>query len=192
MSGSYGGGMQVLPVRGKLRVLGMVALGAIVLFVAIGLAAVPSGGARVMGAIAAVLVVGLGVWLLRGMGRQALVVDGSRLGWRRGLTDRVSGWTELSDVELVTASKLNTAPSLRRTDVVLWTRTGGMRGVDAVLLRWQLPSAARQELDARAGTDQPLHPFLVPVTALGDDDRELVAVLLEQHGLGQPPGNTSA
>ena len=78
--------MQVHPVRSPFLTLGQVALAVIVLLVALVLVAAPSGDARASGIIAAVIVVVVGLFTLRGLRRQAIIVDGDRLGWRRGLT----------------------------------------------------------------------------------------------------------
>ena len=56
--------------------------------------------------------------------------------------------------------KLSTSITRKHPDVILWTRVGGLRGVNAVLLRRQLPGDVRQRLDARVGecrTAAPVH-----------------------------------
>jgi hypothetical protein len=171
------------PVRSKFLVGGQVALGAIVAFVAIGLVAVPSGGAAVAGVIAAVVVVLGGGYLIRAMRRQAIIVDGERLGWRRGLSSKISGWTDLAAVEAATVAKLSTSITRKRPDVILWTRTGGLQGANAVLLRPQLPADLRRQLDARAASSEPLNPFIVPFSALPEQGRTAISDLLAARGL---------
>ena len=169
--------------RSKFLVGGQVALGAIVAFVAIGLVAVPSGGAAVAGVIAAVVVVLGGGYLIRSMRRQAIIVDGERLGWRRGLSSKISGWTDLAAVEAATVAKLSTSITRKRPDVILWTRTGGLQGANAVLLRPQLPADLRRQLDARAASSEPLNPFIVPFSALPEQGRTAISDLLAARGL---------
>ncbi len=171
------------PVRSVFLTLGQVALVLIAVAVAAGLVFVPTGTARLVGGAAAIVVLVGAAYLVRSLRRQAVVVDGQRLGWRRGLTAEIRGWTDLADVEGLTVAKASTSISLERTDVILWTRVGGMRGIDAVLLRPQLGADARRQLDASAGSDEQLHPFLVPFTAMRPGDREVLAALLRTRGL---------
>ena len=110
------------------------ALGAITVIVAAGLATVPAGSARVFGIVAAIVVAAVGVILIRGLRRQAILVDGDRFGWRRGLTNKVIGWTDLDDVEVATTAQLSTSITRKHPDVILWTRVGGLRGGNAILL----------------------------------------------------------
>lgn len=175
--------MEVHLVRSWFVTLGQVALAVIVVLVALVLVAGTSGSARVPGTGAAVVAVAAGVFLIRGLRRQAVVVDGDRLGWRRGLTDRITGWTRLSDVVAVTGSKVSSSISLRERDVVLWTPEGGLGGVGGWLARSQLSAEQRRTLDAAAGPGGRVRPFIVPYSALREPDREALAALLEQHGL---------
>ncbi len=115
--------------------------------------------------------------------RQAIILDGDRLGWRRGLTSSVTGWTDLDDVEAATVAKVSTSIKRKRPDVILWTRVGWFRGVNAVLLRPQLGSDVRQALDQRAGSTDRLNPFIVPLSAVRDDDRTALLALLDSRGL---------
>jgi len=175
--------MQVHPVRSPFLTLGQVALVFIVLLVALVLVAAPSGDARASGIIAAGLVVGAGAFTLRGLRRQAIIVDGDRLGWRRGFTNRISGWTRLSDVAAVTTSKLSSSIAWTRRDVVLWTPEGGLDGVGGWLARSQLSADQRRALDETAGPLGGMRPFIVPYSALREDDRVALAALLDEHGL---------
>ena len=160
-----------------------IALGVIAMAVAAGLATVPAGSARVLGIVAAIVVAALGIFLIRGLRRQAILVDGDRFGWRRGLSNKVIGWTDLDDVEVATTAQLSTSITRKHPDVILWTRVGGLRGGNAILLRRQLPDEVRQRLDARSTSAEPLHPFIVPFSALGDDGREAIATSLQARGL---------
>jgi hypothetical protein len=176
-------GLVVHPVRSTFLTLGQVAIGVIALAVAAALVAAPTGAARVGGIVAAIALVAAAAYVIRSLRRQAVVTDVARIGWRRGLTGRVGSWTAFVDVEGVTTAKASTSISRKRADVILWTRTGGMRGVDAILLRPQLGADARRQLQERSGSDAPLHPFLVPFTAMKTDDREAVTARLRAHGL---------
>ena len=160
-----------------------IALGVIAMAVAAGLATVPAGSARAFGIVAAIVVAALGIFLIRGLRRQAILVDGDRFGWRRGLSNKVIGWTDLDDVEVATTAQLSTSITRKHPDVILWTRVGGLRGGNAILLRRQLPDEVRQRLDARSTSAEPLHPFIVPFSALGDDGREAIATSLQARGL---------
>lgn len=169
--------------RSPFLLAAQVAIGAITLFVAAGLATVPAGSARVFGILGAIVVVALGVFLIRALRRQAILVDGDRFGWRRGLSSKVIGWTDLDDVEVATTAQLSTSITRQHPDVILWTRVGGLRGGNAILLRRQLPEEVRRRLDERATSTEPLHPFIVPFSALGDDGREAISTALEARGL---------
>ena len=169
--------------RSPFLLAGQVALGAIAAVVAIGLATIPSGSAAPFGIVGAIAVAALGVVLVRGLRRQAILVDGDRFGWRRGLTNKVIGWTDLADVEVATTAQLSTSITRRHPDVILWTRVGGLRGANAILLRRQLPGDVRRRLDAASASAEPLHPFIVPFSALRDDDRDAIATSLAARGL---------
>jgi hypothetical protein len=171
------------PVRSPFLMAGQVALGAIAAIVAVGLLTSPSGSAVPFGIAGAIVVAAFGAILIRGLRRQAILVDGDRFGWRRGLTNKVIGWTDLDDVEVATTAQLSTSITRKHPDVILWTRVGGLRGGNAILLRRQLPGEVRERLDARSASAEPLHPFIVPFSALGDDGREAIATSLEARGL---------
>ena len=68
-------------------------------------------------------------------------------------------------------------------DTILWTRRGGLQGFNAVLLRRQLPADLRRQLDDAAGSTEPLHPFIVPFSALSDEGRTVIGDLLAARGL---------
>jgi len=170
-------------VRSWVLTLGQVALAVISLLVAAGLATVPTGSARAFGVIAAIAVLALAVFLIRSLRRQAILVDGDRVGWRGGLTSSVTGWTDLDDVEAATVAKVSTSINKKRPDVILWTRVGGLRGVNAVLLRPQLTKDVREMLDLRAGSSETLHPFIVPLSAVREADRAALLSLLDSRGL---------
>jgi hypothetical protein len=176
--------VRVFPVGGLFLRLGQVSLGFIAVLVALGLATIPSGTTRVFGIVAAVVVVAGAVYLIRSMHRQAIVIEGDRLGWRRGLTSKIVGWTDLADVEGATRARVSTTVTKdRKVDTILWTRRGGLQGFNAVLLRRQLPADLRRQLDAAAGSTEPLHPFIVPFSALSDDGRVAIGDLLATRGL---------
>lgn len=131
------------PIRNWFLVFGQVAFVLIVLLTVLVLAAGPSGSARPVGWAAAVLVAVAGLWVLRGLLRQALVVDGDRLGFRPGLTDHVAGWIDLASVEVASAAHLSSSFLSRRRDLILWSRTGGFRGVYGFVLKAQAPAQVR-------------------------------------------------
>lgn len=155
----------------------------IALLVAVGLATVRTGSARALGVIAAIVVLALAMFRVRSLRRQAILVDSDRLGWRRGLTSSVTGWTDLNDVEAATVAKVSASIKRKRPDLILWTRVGGLRGVNAVLLRPQLAKDVREMLDSRAGGTETLHPFIVPLSAVREADRTALLCLLDSRGL---------
>jgi len=175
--------MAEFAIRSVFLTLGQVSLALLALAVAAGLATIPTGSTRVAGVVGATIVVLGASYLIRSLRRQAIIVDGDRLGWRRGLSAEVRGWTDLRDVEAATVAKASSSISRKRTDVILWTRVGGMRGVDAILLRPQLSEEFRTRLDVRSGRSEPLHPFLVPFTAMRADGRAALTALLGTYGL---------
>ncbi len=118
----YDRAVRVFPVGGFFLRLGQASLGFLAVLVALGLATIPSGSARVLGIVAAVVVVAGAAYLIRSMHRQAIMVDGDRLGWRRGLTSKIVGWTDLADVEGATRARLSTTVTKdRKVDTILWT-----------------------------------------------------------------------
>jgi hypothetical protein len=180
----YDRAVRVFPVGGFFLRLGQAALGFIAVLVALGSATIPSGPAKVAGIVTAVLILAGAAYLIRSMHRQAIVVDGNRLGWRRGLTSKIVGWTDLADVEGATKAKVSTTVTKdRKVDTILWTRRGGLQGFNAVLLRRQLPADLRRQLDDAAGSTEPLHPFIVPFSALSDEGRTVIGDLLATRGL---------
>lgn len=164
--------------RSKFLVLGQIALASIAVLVALVLFAGPSGSARAPGIAGGVGVLVVAAWLLRGLRRQAVVLDGDRVGWRGGPTGRVVGWTALDDVHAVSVARMSSTLTRANPDVILWARAGGLRGVRALLLRPQMPGAL-----AADGHRPPLHPFIVPFSALGDADRAAMHTLLASRGL---------
>jgi hypothetical protein len=167
----------VLPIRSTLLTLGQIALGLNAVAIALALATVPSGSARIVGIVASIAVVGIAAWLIRSLRRQAIIVDGHRLGYRRGPMGKVSGWTDLSDVETATFAKLSTSVRRGHRDVILWSRVGGLRGLSAALLRAPATGPKGNTFD------DDLHPFLLPLSALDDTDRSVVLALLDRKGL---------
>ena len=164
-----------LPIRSVILTLGQISLGLIAGAFALVLATAPSGSARIVAVIAAILLVAGAAWLIRSLRRQAIIVDGQRLGYRRGPMGKVSGWTDLADVEAATLAKLSTSVRSGHRDVILWTRVGGLDGLSAALLRAQAPP--------NMTSGQQLHPFLLPLSALGDRDRSRIDSMLADHGL---------
>ena len=170
-----------LPIRSVILTLGQISLGLIAGALALVLATAPSGSARIVAVIAAILLVAGAAWLIRSLRRQAIIVDGQRLGYRRGPMGKVSGWTDLADVEAATLAKLSTSVRSGHRDVILWTRVGGLDGLSAALLRAQAPALGRESLGR--GTSGRLHPFLVPMSALRDHDRITIHSLLSERGV---------
>ncbi len=169
----------VLPISSALLTLGQIALGLNAIAIALVLATVPNGSARIAGAVAAIAVVAIAAWLIRSLRRQAIIVTGQRLGYRRGPSGKVTGWTDLADVEVVTSAKLSTSARRGHRDVILWTRIGGLDGLGAALLRAQSgPVRARDGVD-----DAELRPFLLPMSAVGEFGRDTLVAMLEQHRL---------
>jgi hypothetical protein len=164
----------VMPIRSVFLTVGQGALGVIAVAFALALATVPSGSARVFGVVVAITVVAAAAWLIRSLRRQAIIIDGQRLGYRRGPTGKVSGWTDLADVETVTFARLSTSIHRGHRDVILWTRVGGLRGINAALLRAQARKSAGEG-------EKVLHPFVLPRSALGEADRTRIDSMLASH-----------
>jgi hypothetical protein len=164
-----------LRVRSLQVAVGQVALVLIGAIGAGGLITVPTRGARVVGVIAALVLVAGVAWLMRALRRQAIVVDGDRLGYRNSPMGNVSGWTDLANVESATVAKLATSVRRTRPDMILWTPVGGLQGVSALMLRSQAPSSRT------AGVR--LNPFLLPFSSLCDIDRATLDALLSRHGI---------
>lgn len=179
----YDPAMVVMPLRGTFLALGQVALGVVAVCVALVLIGGPSGSARVVGIIAAVVVLGGAAWLIRGLRRQAIIVDGSRLGWRGGPTGRIAGWTDLADVEVASVAHVSSTINRAHVDVILWTPVGGLTGIRAVLLQRQFPASLRSAPGPHGPSGAELHPFIVPFTAFGDADRATMRQMLDERGL---------
>ncbi len=135
---------------------------------AVGLAFVAEGPGRwVMITIASAMVLGtIGLfWALR---RRAVVLDGTRIGWRNGIVGTRS-WTEVDDVVLVTRTTVG--PRRRPVhNLVLWTRAGGMGPVNAMLAQVGTgPEDVDRLRAAKADSDVRLRPFVVPWTDLGPE-----------------------
>ena len=133
--------------------------------VAVGLAFVADGvGQWVMAAIAAVMVLGT-VPLIRALGRRAIVLDGTRIGWCNGIV-ATGSWTEVGDVVLVSRNQIGTRRRPVR-NLVLWARSGGMGPVTGMLARLGLTPTDRERV--RSADEARLRPFVVPLTDLGDE-----------------------
>ena len=172
-----------LPVRSVFLTLGQVALGVIGVVAALVLIGGPSGSARLPGIIAALAVLAGTVWLIRGVRRQAIIVDGTRLGWRGGLTGKIVGWTDLDDVELASTARVSSSITRTHPDLILWTSAGGLTGLRAMLLDRQFPPQRRTGTGTRGPSGVELRPFIVPFSAFGEDDRATVRAMLDRRGL---------
>ena len=119
------------------------------------------------------------------MHRQAIIVDGDRLGWRRGLTSKIVGWTDLDDVEAATGRRCRRPITKdRKVDVILWTSVAaGCRASTPSCCAGSCRPTCGEQLDDRAGSSEPLHPFIVPFSALSDDGRTVIGDLLAARGL---------
>ena len=95
----------------------------------VGLAFVAEGAGRwVMITIASAMVLGT-VPLLRALGRRAIVLDGTRIGWRNGIV-ATGSWTEVDDVVLVTRTEIGTRRNRSTTSScgrapAAWVRSPG-------------------------------------------------------------------
>jgi len=172
-----------MPVRSKFLTVGQMAIGGIALLAALVLVAGPSGAARLPGIVAAIVVMVGAVWLIRGVRRQAIIVDGTRFGWRGGLTGKVVGWTDLDDVELASTARVSSSITRKHPDVILWTRSGGLIGLRALLLDLQFPPQMRTGKGTSGPSGVELQPFIVPFSAFSDDHRDTVRAMLDQRGL---------
>jgi hypothetical protein len=172
-----------MPVRSKFLTLGQVAIGVIAILAALVLIGGPSGSARLVGIVAAIVAIVGAAWVIRGVRRQAIIVDGSRFGWRGGLTGKVVGWTDLDDVELASTARLSSSITRKHPDVILWARSGGLNGLRSLLLDRQFPPQMRTGKGTRGPSGVELQPFLVPFSAFGDDHRATVRAMLDQRGL---------
>lgn len=171
--------MRVHQVRGGHLVMGQVAIVVLALLGALVLGFGPSEPSEVLGGrFAAVGLLAGAVFLVRSLRRQAVVVDGRRLGWRSGLRMRASGWTDLADVRLVTNALSTISPRSGRRDLILWAREGGQRGLGAALMRRQMPKELRRQKSTRA-----LRPFHLPMSSLDDDGVRDLTALLRTAGL---------
>ncbi len=172
-----------MPVRSKFLTLGQVAIGVIAILAALVLIGGPSGSARLVGIVAAIVAIVGAAWVIRGVRRQAIIVDGSRFGWRGGLTGKVVGWTDLDDVELASTARLSSSITRKHPDVILWTRSGGLNGLRSLLLDRQFPrrcGPARAHVVPAAWS---CSPSSCPSSAFGDDHRATVRAMLDQRGL---------
>jgi len=83
----------------------------------------PSGSAQPWGVLGGIAVAVGGALLVRMMVRQALVLDGRRLGRRWGFLPRIGWWIDLDDVHLITETTASMQARIGRRDTVLWTHT---------------------------------------------------------------------
>lgn len=175
--------MTEMPVRSVFLTLGQVAVGAIAFMVALVAIGGTSGSARLTGIVVATAVVVGAAWIIRGLRRQAIILDGSRLGWRGGLTGKVVGWTDLDDVELASTARVSSSITRQHPDVILWTRAGGLVGVRSVLLDRQFPPQMRTGSGTRGPSGIELQPFIVPFSAFADEHRAAISAMLDRRGL---------
>lgn len=175
--------MVELPIRSVVLTMGQVALALLAALVALVLIGGPSGTARLPAILGAVAVVVGTIWIIRGLRRQAIILDGERLGWRGGLTGTVVGWTRLADVEVSSTALMSSSITRRHPDVILWAHSGGLTGLRAILLNRQFPPQSRIEAAATGSSRGALRPFIVPFSAFSDDDRATMRALLDRHGL---------
>lgn len=179
----YHARMTEFAVRSAFLTLGQVAIAVIAAVAALLLIGGPSGAARLPAILVAIVVVLGAALLIRGVRRQAIILDGARLGWRGGLTGSVVGWTDLADVEVASVAHLSSSITRRHPDVILWTRIGGLTGLRSALLRRQFPAALRTGRGTQGPSGTTLAPFIVPFSALRDDDRATMHALLDRYGL---------
>lgn len=172
-----------LPIRSAVLTIGQVALALLAALVTLVLIGGPSGTARLPAILGAVVVVVGTVWIVRGLRRQAIILDGERLGWRGGLTGTIVGWTRLGDVEVSSTALMSSSITRRHPDFILWANSGGLTGLRAILLNRQFPTQLRTGAAAKGSSHGALRPFIVPFSAFSDDDRATMRALLDQHGL---------
>lgn len=157
-------GARVLPFRKTgaivLAVVAVVMLDLLVL----AFVAATEGAAR-LGMIAlAATMVAASVWVIVALPRRAVVLDGSRIGWRNGFTG-VGSWTERDDIVYTTRNIIG--PRHKPvTNLVLWTRAGGMHGINTLVARLGMMPADRTRLKSLTRSVK-LRPFVVPLTDLG-------------------------
>lgn len=172
-----------LPIRSVFLTIGQLAIALFALLVALVLIFGPSGSARLPAIIGAIAVVVGTVWIIRGLRRQAIILDGDRLGWRGGLTGAVVGWTRLADVEASSTALMSSSITRQHPDVILWASSGGLTGLRAILLNRQRPPQLRTGAAAEGSSRAELRPFIVPFSAFRNDDRATMRTLLDKHGL---------
>ena len=172
-----------MPVRSAYLTIGQVALGVIAGLTALVLIGGTNGSARLPATVASIAVIVGAVWLIRGLRRQAIVLDGTRFGWRGGLTGKVVGWTDLDDVELASVARLSSSVTRRHPDVILWTRSGGLTGIRSLLLDRQFPPQMRTGRGTHGPSGVELQPFIVPFSAFADEHRATVRAMLDERGL---------
>ena len=167
---------QVLPFRlSTSLVLAMVSI-LVLDLLAIGLVLVAEGVGRwVMALVALAMVIGTG-FVFRGLRRRAVELDGSRIGWRNGIT-ATRWWTERDSVVAVTRHR--TGPVWRPgQNVVLWSSGGGMGPVTGLMSRIGLQRDDRARVEELAGSD-PLRPFVIPMSDLRPEGAALVEAWLD-------------
>ena len=139
---------------------------------------------RSLGVVAAVVVVLGGAYLIRSMRRQAIIVDGDRLGLaaRADVEDQSAGPTS-------TTSRRRRSPRCRRRSPASGPTSscgpapaGCRASTPSCSARSCRPTCAGNSMH-RAGSTEPLNPFIVPFSALPEHGRTAIRELLAARGL---------
>jgi hypothetical protein len=138
-----------------------------------------SGTGRVVAAIAAILATVYAVAGTRAFRREAIVIDGTRIGRRSGWTGRVRAWTDLGDVVGIDLFRRQYYP--RGLVVVLWSPRVGKVHHDG----WGLmPRSVAVKL--KPYRQRGILPLIVPILYLTPDGRSNVLAFLERGGYAVP------
>jgi hypothetical protein len=138
-----------------------------------------SGTGRVVASIAAISAAVYAVAATRSFRREAIVIDGSRIGRRSGWTGRVRAWTELGDVVDIDVSRRSYYP--RGLVIVLWSTRPGKVHYDS----WGLvhPSVRGK---IKPNRQRGILPLVVPILYLNPDGRSNVLEFLARGGYAVP------
>ena len=138
-----------------------------------------SGTGRVVASIAAILATTYAVAGTRAFCREAIVIDGTRIGRRSGWTGRVPAWTELGDVVDIDMFRRQYHP--RGVVVVLWSRRSGKVHQDG----WGLVHRS-VAVKIKPYRQRGILPLIVPILYLTPDGGSEVLAFLALGGYAVP------
>lgn len=165
-------------------------------FVDIGVGATPligvvaiattNGGQRLTATIVTAVLAVVALIVVRAERRHALVIEGSRIGYRSGWGEQVVGWTTLDQVvEVALYRRERHLP--RMLTVVLWADRPGQEvwGISGV---GRIRDPQRARAHQRAGAV----PFAIPVGSLDGASRVTLRRFLSRHPLTEPAAHAVA